>query len=146
MIHWDKKQGFFQQHFTVVGTVMSKFMYIYISHSGLLLFWDVCNVLFLCLDVCYFGYASLFKNMSWFCCVWHVQILRFIGLVTTFWQVLQLVARLPLCLEIFFVWKDHCNIEIIPFFVINNFIVVIKNSSEISIQSLTSHNLINQLS
>ena len=50
------------------------------------------------------------------------------------------VAMLSLCLENTFIWKDHCCIGIIPFCIINNFIVMKKNSLEISMQSLTSHN------
>jgi len=76
------KQGCFQQYFIVVGTVMSKFMYIYISTFSFVIVWDVYNVLSFC----------LFKKVSGFCCVGHLQMLSFIGVMTSFWQVLQLLA------------------------------------------------------
>ena len=104
--HGDKKQGCFQQYFTVLGTAMSKFMYI----------------------------QFLFKKVSWFwdaCKQWD---LRGLGLL------MGSVAMLSLCLVNTFIWKDHCCIGIIPFCIINNFIVMKKNSLEISMQSLTSHN------
>ena len=71
----------------------------------------------------------------------HLQILSFIGVVTSFWQVLhdQLLARLSLFSK-YFDLKRSLQYWDCSFFIINNFNVMMENSSEISIESLISHN------